>query len=122
MNKETQEKVDQVLDLLISGIGEAKQELPVLMEEYVNYFMVENIVGVIASLALILISSIAVVYCSKKRNEKGRDYSDKLDYSAFMALCSIIVVSSAFFFSFHLTSVLKLTFAPKAYLIEQLRR
>lgn len=122
MNKETQEKVDQILNLLIDGIGKAKQELPVLMEEYVNYFMVENVVDVISCLALILISSIAVVYYSKKRNEKGVDFGDKIDYSAFMVLCSIAMVLSAFFFSFHLKNVLKLKLAPKAYLIEQLRR
>ena len=123
MDKDISEKVNKILDLMLSGIEGASDiasaELPGLLQEYINYFMIDAIPLSGVVLALIFLPATALFYWLGKT-----DFKENKDPTFFfLGLISFVV----FLFSFAVTvskgkEMYTIKVAPKAYMIEKFRK
>lgn len=127
MNEELQKKSLELLERIInavnSGMDAAPGVLQDLAHEYIRLKLIGPSVGLFASLCVTLVGlkllSIARNY-KKGRSGVDSDFDDGA--IAFWTIGTCFVICGAFFLFHNLITVLEISLAPKAYLIEFLRK
>ena len=120
------EKAEKILDLMISGLekaGEiAQTELPKLVEDYVRYFIIQELPVISFAVLLFGIALFVLIVRFAFREE---DFRKELAGEAgpFVGLVFIATVIVPFAFLVNSSKdVLALAYAPKAALIERFRK
>lgn len=124
MDKQITEKVNKILNLLIDGIektGDITQsQLPELINEYVTLYMLEALPVVSTVLAIILgiVTYVIVKLCLISDNTDIRENGSLISGTVGTILILAFLLSSLNGFK----NIYIIKTAPKAYLIEKLRK
>ena len=124
MNDNLKEKVSKILDLMLNGLEKAgdvaSTELPFLIEEYLSLFFIEHfpIISTMFSMVLI-IANIICFLMFKKIIDKNQKYLYLYRINVAITVVFAVVLSSTVA---DIKELVKIKVAPKAYLIEKLRR
>lgn len=143
MNKSLEEKANKLLDLLIDGIEKgadlASSEAPKILEEYLTYFYIQQIpifgiIGVLVSFILALIifkmykhyENIRIQ--NKDKWSSARSFVDEMGdgvvfvYFLCIAASLFLIFISTLDIAGSVSNMLQIKHAPKAYLIEKIRK
>lgn len=130
MNEEMQKQLSRILELMLNGLEKAgdvaSKELPGLIEDYLQLFVIKNLP--IGSLILMLVMIGALFVWYKKAWTWADKYcaeSDGLSYmiSLFaLVVCLVVLGISTSKTISAIKEIATIKLAPKAYLIEKLRK
>ncbi len=120
-----EEKVNKILELLIAGIEKgtelAESELPGLMQEYITYYYIKAIP--ISSILIGLLSIVTAIVCAVLYRKFKKGHGDAwVDCMIYGTLAVLILIASIGCSSSGFMEMYQIKEAPKAYLIERLRR
>jgi di/tricarboxylate transporter len=132
MNEEMQKQLGKILELMISGLEKAgdvaSKELPGLLEDYLQFFIIDLLP---VSQLVYIIGVLILIYTTKEKIRKWYEHVKKNSYDTFdfwmpFGIASIIM---GIFFIVAVLSVAdtskeiaQIYVAPKAYIIEKLRK
>lgn len=124
MNEEMQKKLNQILSLMIDGLEKAgeitSKELPSLIEDYLNMYLIDAIpVATVFAAVTILLSIIFWTKTVNKWVKTDPDASPAYLLSMGLAVCLLFILDYAVK---DFKEIIKIKAAPKAYLIEKLRK
>ena len=116
MEKELAEKANKILDMVISGVDKGVEQVPGLTEEYLTYFLIGEISDLLFTLIILfpVVIGFTTAYLMKKDND-----------NEWVFAFGFGIVSICFFgimFTVQSFDIVKLKMAPKAYLIEKVRK
>jgi len=141
MNEEMQKQVTRILELMLAGLEKAgdvaSSELPGLINDYLSYFMVEAIP--VGSFFMMIVFIVLSVFLSKFFKKHIKDIYPESHYNRgrptdFAAFCSgaywlipLFIMLLPFglassHFVHGVKDIIKIKVAPKAYIIEKLRK
>ena len=118
-----EEKINKILDLMIAGLEKAgsvaEAELPGLINDYVAYFIIQEVPVISPVIFLLGVTGFILLFRFLKREDALKEVGDVLGhlFFVFVALVCVpfaIAVSSA-------KDMAALYYAPKAALIEKFR-
>jgi Mn2+/Fe2+ NRAMP family transporter len=126
MNKELQQSMSQFLNLMIEALGKttnfAAEQIPLYVQELLRYAMWDTIFSLILAIAILTASLIIAKKVLKYL--RIADYNYDLEATAHILL---VVLGLSSIFSVFLTvasvsTILKITLAPRVYVIDYLKK
>lgn len=115
MNEKLQQYADQIIEALESGVSFVGEQAPVFIQEVLSYYTVLYSVGLVIS---VIIFTLCCVYLRKVYRMESREISDG---KAFLAVFSGVFGIGSFMFTVASgLAVVKITIAPRLFLIEKL--
>lgn len=126
MKKELEDKafliLDKMLDAVNSGVDKAPEFVAGLAEEYVAYFMISSI----TPLAISIMFLIVAVFFMSKGLSRGieSDWSGPKGDLATTYVCTsaFVILVTGMIIYYNTPDVLQAIYAPKAFLIENVRK
>jgi len=115
MKNELEQKANIILDMVIKGVEKGVEQMPMLTEEYLTYFMIEEL-PIVSAIGFLATFSLGLFICIRTSNEKNGD--------GFFGGCLVIFISvilSTFIYC-GIKNIIQIKLAPKAYLIEKVRK
>lgn len=105
---------------LDQGLGTAKSELPAVLNEYLQVLMIQNVVGVVVSLLVLIFSVSLAIYFFRSASVRDNGFKpDGFILSAFSVSLGIVSLILSIKFSI---ATAALYVAPKGYLLDQFLR
>jgi Mn2+/Fe2+ NRAMP family transporter len=126
MNKELQQSMSQFLNLMIEALGKttdfAAEQIPLYVQELLRYALWDTILSLILAIAILTASLIIAKKVLKYL--RIADYNYDLEAAAHILL---VVLGLSSIFSVFLTvasvsTILKITLAPRVYVIDYLKK
>ena len=124
MNEEMQKQISKILEMMISGIEKAGdvagEQLPGLVDDYLSMYMIDAIPIIIPLIAgVLLISIIIFIKFAIKETKEDAEAVWMFMPITVLVLIFLMLMGSV---TEDLKEIYKIKTAPKAYLIEKLRK
>lgn len=114
-----EEKINTILDMLIAGGNAAKEQLPGLMDEYILYYTIQSLPLVSVSGVMVLLSALCFLWY---KHLKKAEWIGSEDITAASVLGGVLIVYFSIYAVDSFRDIVKLQYAPKAFLIEHMRK
>lgn len=121
MNEQLQQKAAELLDRVIAGIDKGVELVPGLTEEYLWYFILEEIPYLQIPLLIVFLMGVRYAYKMLKKYYARSDEDFYLGICAGFVLLVCFSVVTTCSFTKRIKNLMQIKVAPKAYLIEKIR-